>query len=175
MQHDLGTAHDEDLKSLNSRAHEDFEKIADSGVNYPCIIVSSEVFARLASVYGEGPLTVNVDLDILRDGTGNVFVDVKFSAADVHESFLIDAAKHTWFFHVLAESSVGVAPKNARPHVCIFLSLQISDSDQKWCQNAPIKDRAAFFFETLKAMPLKKLPANFVTVATAITASANRI
>ena len=32
MQHDLGTAHDEDLKSLNSRAHEDFEKIADSGV-----------------------------------------------------------------------------------------------------------------------------------------------
>ena len=91
-----------------------FEKIADSGVNYPCIIVSSEVFARLASVYGEGPLTVNVDLDILRDGTGNVFVDVKFSAADVHESFLIDAAKHTWFFHVLAESSlVGVAPKNA--------------------------------------------------------------
>ena len=114
MQHDLGTAHDEDLKSLNSRAHEDFEKIADSGVNYPCIIVSSEVFARLASVYGEGPLTVNVDLDILRDGTGNVFVDVKFSAADVHESFLIDAAKHTWFFHVLAESSlVGVAPKNA--------------------------------------------------------------
>ena len=115
MQHDLGTAHDEDLKSLNSRAHEDFEKIADSGVNYPCIIVSSEVFARLASVYGEGPLTVNVDLDILRDGTGNVFVDVKFSAADVHESFLIDAAKHTWFFHVLAESSlVGVAPKNAK-------------------------------------------------------------
>ena len=114
MQHDLGTAHDEDLKSLNSRAHEDLEKIADSGVNYPCIIVSSEVFARLASVYGEGPLTVNIDLDILRDGTGNVFVDVKFSAADVHESFLIDAAKHTWFFHVLAESSlVGVAPKNA--------------------------------------------------------------
>ena len=41
-------------------------------------------------------------------------MDVKFSAADVHESFLIDAAKHTWFFHVLAESSlVGVAPKNA--------------------------------------------------------------
>ena len=36
-------------------------------------------------------------------------------------------------------------------------------------------DRAAFFFETLKAMPLKKFPANFVTVATAITASANRI
>ena len=57
MQHDLGTAHDEDLKSLNSRAHEDFEKIADSGVNYPCIIVSSEVFARLASYS-----TVNVDL-----------------------------------------------------------------------------------------------------------------
>ena len=62
---------------------------------------------------GRDRLTVNVNLDILRDGTGNVFVDVKFSAADVHESFLIDAAKHTWFFHVLAESSlVGVA-KNA--------------------------------------------------------------
>ncbi len=114
MPHNLGTPHGEDLKSLNARAHGDLEKITDSQTNYPCIITDNETFARLAGSYGTGPLAVNVDLEILRDGTGNVFVDVKFSAKDMRESFLIDASKHDWFFQTLAESSVvGVAPKSA--------------------------------------------------------------
>ncbi|MDI1495208.1 MAG: hypothetical protein K8823_514 [Cenarchaeum symbiont of Oopsacas minuta] len=103
---------EEDLESLRARMHDDLELISEK-VGYPCIITENDLFGRFVSEYESGSLVVNVDLDILRDGLGNVFVNVKFSTNDVNESFLIDAVKHMWFFETLADSTiVGIRAKN---------------------------------------------------------------
>ena len=98
----------EELQKLLEKSHDGITVFDFDGKSVPCIIFDEKKYDYILSkVFGK-PLSINTDLDILQDGLGHVFVNVKltFSESDITEEILINANKDFQFFQALATTTM---------------------------------------------------------------------
>lgn len=97
----------DELKRLQEATHPYIGVSDFDGRQIPVIGIDDKRFDEILQlVYGK-PLVINTDLNILQDGLGHVFVEVKltFSHGGIKEKFLVDAKKNLKFFEALAETA----------------------------------------------------------------------
>ena len=98
----------DELQKLLDQSHRGITVFDFDGRSVPCIIFDEKKYDYILSKVMGKPLSINTDLDILQDGLGHVFVNVKltFSEADIVEQVLINANKDLPFFHALAKTTM---------------------------------------------------------------------
>ena len=98
----------DELKHLLDRVHIGISTFNFDEKETPCIEMDEKKYdAMLSKVSGQS-FSVNTDLNILQDGLGNVFVEIKltFSKGNISENFLVNAKTNLAFFESLAKTSM---------------------------------------------------------------------
>ena len=92
-------------------SHHDFGTIKIEGLTVPVILLDAERYERIvsrrhSSRSGPKPIIADTNLDILRDGRGNVFVNINVNFDGYMEQFTIDASEFMQFFDYMLQSSM---------------------------------------------------------------------
>ena len=98
----------DELKQLLDMVHVGISTFNFDEKETPCIEMDEKQYdAMLSKVSGQS-FSVNTDLNILQDGLGNVFVEIKltFSKGNISENFLVNAKTNLAFFESLAKTSM---------------------------------------------------------------------
>jgi len=98
----------DELKKLIDQVHDGITTFNFDGKEIPCIVIEAKKYDEMLSKVAGQSLSINTDLNILKDGLGNVFVEVvfTFSKGNIVEKFLINAKSDLSFFESLAETSM---------------------------------------------------------------------
>ena len=98
----------DELKRLLDQVHDGITTFDFDGKKTPCIIIEEKKYDEMLSKVAGQSLLINTDLNILKDGLGNVFVEVvlTFSQRNIVEKFLINAKTDLSFFESLAKTSM---------------------------------------------------------------------
>ncbi len=98
----------DELKRLLDQVHDGITTFDFDGKKTPCIIIEEKKYDEMLSKVAGQSLLINTDLNILKDGQGNVFVEVvlTFSQRNIVEKFLINAKTDLSFFESLAKTSM---------------------------------------------------------------------
>ncbi len=98
----------DELKEFLDRVHHGITTFDFEGNETPCIELEEKKYDEILSKVAGQPLSINTDLNILQDGLGNAFVEVKltFSTGNITETFLVNAKTHLVFFQSLAKTSM---------------------------------------------------------------------
>ncbi|QLH04295.1 hypothetical protein C5F49_02405 [Nitrosopumilus oxyclinae] len=98
----------DELKEFLDRVHNGITTFDFEGNETPCIELEEKRYDEILSKVAGQPLSINTDLNILQDGLGNTFVEVKltFSTGNITETFLVNAKTHLAFFKSLAKTSM---------------------------------------------------------------------
>jgi len=98
----------DELKKLLDQVHDGITTFNFDGKEIPCIVIEAKKYDEMLSKVAGQSLSINTDLNILKDGLGNVFVEVvfTFSKGNIVEKFLINAKSDLSFFESLAETSM---------------------------------------------------------------------
>lgn len=98
----------DELKRFLDQVHSGITTFDFDGTETPCIELDEKKYDEMLSKVAGESLSINTDLNILHDGLGNVFVEVKltFSKGNIVETFLVDAKSNLHFFKALAKTSM---------------------------------------------------------------------
>ena len=98
----------EELKKLLQQVHNGITIFDFDGKSVPCIMLEEKKYDELLSKVAGKSLSIDTDLNILRDGKGHVFVEVTFtfSQGGIVEKILVNANKDILFFQSLAKTSM---------------------------------------------------------------------
>ena len=98
----------DELKQFLDRVHPGITIFDFEGNETPCIELDEKKYDEMLSKVAGQSLSISTDLNILQDGLGNVFVEVKltFSKGNIAETFLVNAKTHLAFFQSLAKTSM---------------------------------------------------------------------
>jgi len=98
----------DELKRLLDQVHDGITTFDFDGKKTPCIVIEEKKYDEMLSKVAGQSLSINTDLNILKDGLGNVFVEVilMFSKRNIVEKFLINAKTDLSFFESLAKTSM---------------------------------------------------------------------
>ncbi len=98
----------DELKRLLDQVHDGITTFDFDGKKTPCIVIEEKKYDEMMSKVAGQSLSINTDLNILKDGLGNVFVEVilMFSKRNIVEKFLINAKTDLSFFESLAKTSM---------------------------------------------------------------------
>ena len=98
----------DELKKLLDQVHDGITTFNFDGKEIPCIVIEAKKYDEMLSKVAGQSLSINTDLNILKDGLGDVFVEVvfTFSKGNIVEKFLINAKSDLSFFESLAETSM---------------------------------------------------------------------
>jgi len=98
----------DELKKLLDQVHDGITTFDFDGKKTPCIVIEEKKYDEMLSKVAGQSLSINTDLNILKDGLGNVFVEVTlmFSKRNIVEKFLINAKTDLSFFESLAKTSM---------------------------------------------------------------------
>ena len=98
----------DELKQLLDRVHDGISTFNFDGKETPCIELDEKKYDEMLSKVAGQFLSINTDLNILQDGLGNVFVEIKltFSRGNIVENFLVNAKTNLNFFETLANTSM---------------------------------------------------------------------
>jgi hypothetical protein len=98
----------EDFEKFLSQRHKDVTLFDFEGKKIPCIIVDEKQFDTMMKKIAGKPVSVETNLNILKDGLGHVFVNIalQFSQGDIEEKFLMYANETIDFFEALADTSL---------------------------------------------------------------------
>ncbi|MGY5144653.1 MAG: hypothetical protein ACW9XH_09270 [Candidatus Nitrosopumilus sp. bin_32a] len=98
----------DELKRFLDQVHTGITTFDFEGNETPCIELDEKKYDEMLSKVAGQSLSINTDLNILHDGLGNVFVEVKltFSKGNIVETFLVDAKTNLAFFQSLANTSM---------------------------------------------------------------------
>ncbi len=98
----------DELKRLLDQVHDGITTFDFDGKKTPCIIINEKKYDEMLSKVAGQSLSINTDLNILKDGLGNVFVEVVliFSKGNIVEKFLVNAKTDLVFFESLAKNSM---------------------------------------------------------------------
>ena len=98
----------DELKQLLDRVHDGISTFNFDGKETPCIELDEKKYDEMLSKVAGQFLSINTDLNILQDGLGNVFVEIKltFSRGNIAENFLVNAKTNLNFFETLANTSM---------------------------------------------------------------------
>ena len=98
----------DELKQLLDRVHDGITTFNFDGKETPCIEIDARKYDEMLSKVAGQSFSINTDLNILQDGLGNAFVEVKltFSKGNMSENFLVNAKTNLDFFESLAKTSM---------------------------------------------------------------------
>ena len=98
----------DELERMLERVHDGITLFDFDGKKTPCIVIDGKRYDEIMSRIAGRPVSVHTDLNILQDGTGNVFVEVRltFSEGGIAETFLVNAGTDLPFFESLAAVSM---------------------------------------------------------------------
>ncbi len=98
----------DELKKLLDQVHDGITTFDFDGKKTPCIVIEEKKYDEMLSKVTGQSLSINTDLNILKDGLGNVFVEVVliFSKGNIVEKFLINAKTDLAFFESLSKTSM---------------------------------------------------------------------
>jgi hypothetical protein len=98
----------DELKQFLDRVHTGITTFDFEGNETPCIELDEKKYDEMLSKVAGQSLSINTDLNILQDGLGNAFVEVKltFSKGNIVETFLVNAKTHLAFFQSLSKTSM---------------------------------------------------------------------
>jgi len=98
----------DELKKLLEQVHDGITTFDFDGKKTPCIVIEEKKYDEMMSKVAGQSLSINTDLNILKDDLGNVFVEVilMFSKGNIVEKFLINAKTDLSFFESLAKTSM---------------------------------------------------------------------
>ncbi len=98
----------DELKKLLDQVHDGITTFDFDGKKTPCIVIEEKKYDEMLSKVAGQSLSINTDLNILKDGLGNVFVEVVliFSKGNIVEKFLINAKTDLAFFESLSKTSM---------------------------------------------------------------------
>ncbi len=98
----------DELKKLLEQVHDGITTFDFDGKKTPCIVIEEKKYDEMLSKVTGQSLSINTDLNILKDGLGNVFVEVvlTFSKGNIVEKFLVNAKTNLAFFESLAKTSM---------------------------------------------------------------------
>ncbi len=96
------------MKKLLDSVHQEITFFDYNGIKAPCIILSDRRFEEIIQSVAGKPTSVDTNLNILQDGVGHVFVELKltFSLGGIEEKILLNANKSIDFFESLAKTSM---------------------------------------------------------------------
>ncbi len=99
---------EDELKKMLEQVYPNTSVYNFDGKEVPCITLSDRRFDEIMTKIQGKPVSVNTNLNILQDGLGHVFVEVKldFSYGDIHEKFLLYANESLKFFECLANTTM---------------------------------------------------------------------
>jgi len=88
------------MKKLLDIVHQEITFYDYNGIKVPCIILSDRRFEEIMQSVAGKPTSVDTNLNILQDGVGHVFVEVKltFSLGGIEEKILLNANESIDFF-----------------------------------------------------------------------------
>lgn len=100
-------SHDE-MKKLLERVHHEITSFDYNKSEVPCIILPEQRYLEIMKKVAGRPVSVDINLNILQDGLGHVFVEVAltFSLGDIKEKILLYANSSLDFFESLAKTSM---------------------------------------------------------------------
>jgi len=98
----------DELKRLLEQVHDGITTFDFDGKKTPCIVIEAKKYDEMLSKVAGQSLSINTDLNILKDDLGNVFVEIilMFSKRNIVEKFLINAKTDLSFFESLAKTSM---------------------------------------------------------------------
>jgi len=98
----------DEMKKLLDSVHQEITFYDYNGIKTPCIILSDRRFEEIMQSVAGKPTSVDTNLNILQDGVGHVFVEVKltFSLGGIEEKILLNANKSLDFFESLAKTTM---------------------------------------------------------------------
>ena len=98
----------DELRQLLDRVHDGITTFNFDGKYTPCIEVDEKKYDEMLSKVAGQSFSINTDLNILQDGLGNAFVEIKltFSKGNIAENFLVNAKTNLNFFESLAKTSM---------------------------------------------------------------------
>ncbi len=98
----------DELKQLLDRVHDGITIFNFDGKETPCIEIDEKKYDEMLSKLAGQSFSINTDLNILQDGLGNAFVEIKltFSRGNIAENFLVNAKTNLNFFESLAKISM---------------------------------------------------------------------
>jgi hypothetical protein len=98
----------DELKQLLDRVHDGITTFNFDGKDTPCIELDEKKYDEMLSKVSGQSFSINTDLNILQDGLGNAFVEIKliFSRGNISENFLVNAKTNLNFFESLAKTSM---------------------------------------------------------------------
>jgi hypothetical protein len=98
----------DELRQLLDRVHDGITTFNFDGKETPCIEIDEKRYDEMLSKVAGQSFSINTDLNILQDGLGNAFVEVKliFSKGNISENFLVNAKTNLNFFESLAKTSM---------------------------------------------------------------------
>ncbi len=98
----------DELKRFLDQVHDGITTFDFDGKDTPCIVIEAKKYDEMLSKVAGQSLSINTDLNILKDDLGNVFVEVilMFSKGNIVEKFLINAKTDLSFFESLAKTSM---------------------------------------------------------------------
>ncbi len=98
----------DELKRRLDQVHDGITTFDFDGKTTPCIVIEEKKYDEMLSKVAGQSLSINTDLNILKDDLGNVFVEVilMFSKGNIVEKFLINAKTDLSFFESLAKTSM---------------------------------------------------------------------
>jgi len=98
----------DELKRLLDQVHDGITTFDFDGKEIPCILIEEKKYDEILSKVAGQSLSINTDLNILKDGLGNVFVEfvLIFSEKNIVEKFLVNAKTDLSFFELLAKTSM---------------------------------------------------------------------
>jgi len=98
----------DELKQLLDRVHDGITTFNFDEKETPCIEIDEKKYDKMLSKVSGQSFSINTDLNILQDGLGNVFVEIKltFSRGNITEEFLVNAKTNLNFFESLANTSM---------------------------------------------------------------------
>lgn len=98
----------EELDRLLEASHDGITVFDVDQKQVPCILFEEKRYDYILSKVAAKPVVINVDLNILQDGLGHVFVEVmlNFSIDGISEKILVNANKNPTFFESLAKTAI---------------------------------------------------------------------
>lgn len=99
---------DDEMKKLMEQVHQGVTFFDYNGIKVPCLILSEKRFDEIMSQIAGKPLSVETNLNILRDGQGHVFVEITltFSSGGIEEKMLLYANESLDFFESMANCAM---------------------------------------------------------------------
>lgn len=114
-----------EMKRMLAQVHNDIT-VFDSGESskVPCIIFEEGYYNEIIRNLAGKPVSVDTNLDILQDGRGHVFVEIKLESSirGLNEKILVYANDHLDFFESLSESGMlALSPKSQEGEANVFM------------------------------------------------------